>query len=84
VTDDDELKEKIHVQLDKLLGEQQADVLKRRDAAFRELWRKDLPFAGKTTVLLLGPPPDPAWCAGRARLEDARCALTWRDWAERF
>ncbi len=83
VTDDEELKQKIRAQLDKLLGEKEADAYRKRFDGFAEIWRRDLPFVGKTTLLLLGPPPDPAYCAGAAHAHEARCATTWRDWAER-
>jgi hypothetical protein len=82
VTDDDELKAQLRRQLTALMGEQDAERLRRKDERFRELWQHDLPFVNKTMVLLLGPPPDPA-CVGGANHEDARCALTWRDWSQR-
>ena len=84
VTDDDELKDRLQQQLRVLVGEQQADAYKRREARFRQLWRDDVPFASKTTMLLLGPPYDASYCAGGAHHEEERCAHTWREWAERF
>jgi hypothetical protein len=83
VTDDDELKAKIRPQLEALMGEEQRELYQRREAAFAEVWRGDLPFVGKSTVLLLGPPPNPAYCAGGAHATEAACATTWREWAER-
>lgn len=84
ITDDDELKADIQKRLEALLGEEQADQIKRRSAAFTALWRRDLPFISKTSALVLGPPPDPAYCAGGRHAEEARCATTWRDWFERL
>jgi hypothetical protein len=84
VTDDEELKEQLQRQLRALMGEQQADIYNRRDARFRELWRRDAPFTNRTTMLLLGPPYDTAYCAGGAHRDEERCARTWREWAERF
>lgn len=83
VTDDDELKERIRPQLEALMGEEQRALYQRREAAFVELWRDDLPFVSKTTVLLLGPPPNPAYCAGGAHAQEAACATTWRERAAR-
>jgi hypothetical protein len=82
VTDDDELRDRIQGQLAKLLGEEQADAYKARNHDFLELWKRDLRFVGKTRLLLLGPPPDPARCAGGSHPNDKRCATTWRAWAE--
>ncbi|AGP37608.1 hypothetical protein [Sorangium cellulosum] len=83
VTDDEELKQKIRAQLDKLLGEQAAEAYRRRLDGFSEIWRRDLPFVSKTAILVLGPPRDPAYCAGGAHAGEPRCATTWRAWAER-
>jgi hypothetical protein len=81
--DDQALKARIQRQLDKLLGEEKADEYKRRMGEFSALWRADLPFAAKTTILVLGPPPDPAYCAGGEPRDDVRCATSWRAWFER-
>jgi hypothetical protein len=83
VTDDEELREKLQTQLDALLGEEQAEAMRRQEAAFNRLWRDDLPFIDKTAVLVLGPPRDPRRCAGRKNSAKPECAATWREWAER-
>lgn len=83
VTDDEELRAKLQKQLDALLGEEQAEAMRRQEAAFNHLWRDDLPFIDKTAVLVLGPPRDPALCAGRKNAAKPECAGTWREWAER-
>ncbi|WP_438021286.1 hypothetical protein WMF18_20400 [Sorangium sp. So ce315] len=83
VTDDEELRQSIRAQLDKLLGERAAEGYRRRLDGFSEIWRRDLPFVSKTTMLVLGPPLDPAYCAGGAHADEPRCATTWRAWAER-
>jgi hypothetical protein len=83
VTDDDELKADIQKRLLALLGEAQADRYKRRIAGFNDAWRRELPFVGKTTALLLGPPPQPEYCAGGAHADEPRCATTWNGWFER-
>ncbi len=82
VTDDDALRDKLQSQLGKLLGEELADAYKSRNRSFLELWRRDLRFIGKSRLLLLGPPLDPAYCAGGSHPSDLRCATTWRAWAD--
>ncbi|WP_433937530.1 hypothetical protein AB3662_23200 [Sorangium cellulosum] len=84
VTDDEELRQQIRTQLDKLLGERAAEGYRRRLDGFSEIWRRDLPFVSKTTMLVLGPPRDAAYCAGGAHADEPRCATTWRAWAERI
>lgn len=84
VTDDEELKQKIRAQLDKLLDARDAERYRRRLDGFREIWRRDLPFVSNTAILALGPPRDPAYCAGGAHADEPRCATTWRAWAERI
>jgi len=84
VSDDEELKQRVRQQLDRLLGERAADAYTRRIDAFNELWRSDLPFVPKTTFLVLGTPRDPAYCAGGAHADEPRCATTWSGWAQRF
>lgn len=84
VTDDEELRADLQSKLDVLLGERYRDAYRQRQTEFAELWRRDLPFASKTTLLLLGPPQQGAYCAGEAHRDEPRCALTWRSWAERL
>ncbi|WP_437617506.1 hypothetical protein [Sorangium sp. So ce1151] len=84
VTDDEELRQQVRAQLDKLLGERAAEGYRRRLDGFSQIWRRDLPFASKTAVLVLGPPRDAAYCAGGAHADEPRCATTWRAWAERI
>jgi hypothetical protein len=84
-TDDEELKERVRQQLDQLLGERAADAYRRRLDTFREICSRDLPFVNKkTTLLVLGPPLDPAYCAGGAHADEPRCATTWAAWAQRI
>jgi hypothetical protein len=83
VTDDEELKEKARTFLAKLLGEEQAEAQRRRALDFEALRRGDLPTVRKTMMLLLGPPRDPAWCAGTAHVKELACSHTWKEWAER-
>jgi hypothetical protein len=83
VTDDEELKQRVREQLDRLLGERAAEAYRRRLDGFTAIWRRDLPFVSKATMLVLGPPRDPAYCAGGAHADEPRCATSWRTWAER-
>ncbi len=61
-----------------------------RDQRFRELARKHYvlldipqlrrPGSNMSTTLLLGPPRDPALCAGAGAGENTACASSWREW----
>lgn len=82
-TDDPELQERLRTELGKLLGEEQREVALGLDRKRSELWQRDLPFVGRSTMLLLGPPVEPARCAGPGHDRDPACAFTWRDWAAR-
>jgi hypothetical protein len=81
VTDDEELRERLQLQLRSLVGEAQVEAYKRRQTEVLNLSRSDLPFVGKTTLNILGPPFDTAYCAGGKHATDKRCAITWKSWA---
>ncbi len=81
VTDDDELREKLQRQLGALIGEVQIEAYKRRQLELLELSKGDLPFVSKTTLHILGPPFDSAYCAGGKPENEKRCAITWKSWA---
>jgi hypothetical protein len=83
VTDDPELKERLFRELGKLLSEEQKEISINLEKKRVELWRRDLPFVSKSAMLLLGPPVEPARCAGPGHEGDPACAFTWRGWAER-
>jgi hypothetical protein len=61
-------------------GEQAA---KYRDE-FHRLWGGDLPFVTRAAELVLGPPFDPARCAGSQAFADERCASSWQRVSERL
>jgi len=82
VTENEELRDRLQRQLAALVGEEQLEAYRKRQAAFLETWHHDLPFVNKRTLFVLGPPFDPAYCAGGAHEEDRRCALTWKAWAK--
>jgi len=85
VTDDAELQEKIKAQLVALLGKQRAEENERVDEAIKAVRVRDMPQVMKRSeYMLLGPPRDPAYCAGDAHARETACASTWRDWEERF
>ncbi|MDC0747067.1 hypothetical protein [Polyangium mundeleinium] len=81
VTDDEELRERLQRELAKQIGEEKLDAYRRRQTEMLNLALRDLPFVSKSTLFVLGPPPDPAYCAGGAHADDRRCALTWKAWA---
>ncbi|MDI3283382.1 hypothetical protein [Polyangium sp. 15x6] len=82
VTDDEELRERLQQQLASLVGEVKLEAYRRRQTEMLELTLRDVPFVSKSTLFVLGPPFDPAYCAGGAHADDRRCALTWKAWAE--
>lgn len=82
VTDDEELKASLTAQLNKLLGARYGEEYKARQDELAKLRAEELPFVTKSMFLVLGPKADPAFCAGGANAGSARCALTWKRWAE--
>jgi hypothetical protein len=84
-TDDEELQQKLREQLGRLRAERGMSAYEARLDELRKIWRRDLPHVNrKTTLLVLGPPLDPAYCAGGAHANEPRCATTWAAWAERM
>jgi hypothetical protein len=51
-----------------------------RRERFRAEWGRDLRFASKDLLLVVGPRIDGPRCAGSI-LKDSTCATTWRAWA---
>lgn len=82
VTEDEELRENIIAHLKRLDDEAKVDAQRRRDAAIADIARRDLPFITKGTLFVLGPPFDPAYCAGGAHDGERECAVTWKAWSE--
>lgn len=79
VSDDDEIRAQAYGYLERALGERAQEQLKKRGDRLREAWKADLPFVSLTTELVVGPPTDPAACAGLGR-DRAACATTWAGW----
>ena len=82
VSDDEEIRARALAFLERALGERSQEELKQRADRLRNAWKADLPFVSFTTELLLGPPTDPAACAGRGH-ERPGCATTWAAWRAR-
>lgn len=82
VTDDAELKVDLVRKLNTLLGERFVDEQKVRQDEQKTMRLSEMPFVTRTMYQVLGPPADPALCAGGSRLSDKRCALTWKAWSE--
>jgi len=79
VSDDDEIRAQAYAYLKRALGERAQEQLKQRSDRLRQAWKADLPFVSLTTELVVGPPTDPAACAGLGR-DRAACATTWAGW----
>ena len=82
ITDDEKLKANVANKLSALRQEAAIDEAKRRSELFNEIWGSDIPFLSRTGLLVLGPPYEPAACAGADRVS-ADCAETWAAWAAR-
>lgn len=80
VTEDPELRERLERQLAKHVGEAKKDAYLRRQRELIETGRRALPFVSRIEIDVLGPPFDPAYCAGGVHADDRRCALTWKEW----
>jgi len=85
VTDDEELRRSVEIQLFRLLDERGRDSAVRRKSAYDDLVRSDVPVRSHTERLLIGPPRWAHGCAGRGaeQVVDPRpaCATSWEEWA---
>jgi hypothetical protein len=79
VSDDDAIRAQAYDYLRLALGERAQEQLKQRSDRLRQAWKADLPFVSLTTELVVGPPTDPAACAGLGA-DRAACATTWAAW----
>jgi hypothetical protein len=82
VSDDEAIRERALGYLEHALGERSLEARRLRADSLRGAWKADLPFVPLTTELVLGPPTDPAFCAGLGR-ERVECASTWAAWRAR-
>jgi hypothetical protein len=55
---------------------------RRLDVGVYAVRHEDLPQVSRLEYMVLGPPRDPAYCAGAAHEHEPRCASSWRDWGE--
>jgi tetratricopeptide (TPR) repeat protein len=84
VTDDPEIERLALGYLAKHLSEREEERQQTRRQAFRERWGKDLAFASKDLLLVLGPDFDTSRCAGPEHAKQPECATSWRDWAQQI
>jgi hypothetical protein len=82
VSDDEAIRDKALGFLEQALGQRSQEELRAREDSLRNAWRSDLPFVDLTTELLLGPPTNPAACAG-LNPPTLGCATSWADWRAR-
>ena len=83
LSEDEELRQQIVLQLRALHAEDAAERAKESVSRFEETWRGELPFVSRTMILLLGPRTDPWPCAGVAHPDDPRCVRDWGAWTAR-
>lgn len=81
-SDDEEIRERVAGYLSRALGERESERRRARFDRLRNAWHADLPFVDLTTELIVGPPLDPAACAGAVDAS-AECAATWATWRAR-
>ncbi|MBI4956567.1 MAG: hypothetical protein HY908_31410 [Myxococcales bacterium] len=79
VTEDENLRAYIRAQLAALGASTDPAIERAFTARYQRFW----PFFGKSRALLLGPPRDPARCAGAGHGAEPECAASWLEWAER-
>jgi hypothetical protein len=84
VTDDPELKDDIMRRLRRLMAEHELEAYRQRDESFERRYLGALPFITRDHALVVGPPPTPVECAGRANDHKATCAPSWRAWSDRM
>jgi hypothetical protein len=60
-----------------------AQLFHRLDEGVFAVRHGDLPSVARIEYMVLGPPRDPAYCAGDAHQREPACAPTWHDWEER-
>ena len=80
-TDDDEIREMADRQLERAKQQRELEHGQIRGDEIRAAWRADLPFVSLTKELVIGPPFDPARCAGGS--DAPECATTWAAWRAR-
>lgn len=83
VTDDEELKEKVRSMLGAQQAAEQEERLRRLERGVWDARHHDVPFVTRLRYMVLGPPLDPAKCAGPMHALDPACASSWRAWEER-
>lgn len=81
VSDDPVIRKHALAYLERALGARSEEKLRARANRLRDAWKADLPFVSLAKELLLGPPSDPARCAGAVEAAPgAACAATWAAW----
>jgi hypothetical protein len=82
ITDDEKLKANVAGKLAGLRQEAAIDDARRRSDVFGEIWGRTFPFLSRTSLLVLGPPYEPASCVGADRA-GRDCTESWAEWSAR-
>jgi hypothetical protein len=82
VSEDPEIQRLALGYLAKRLDEREKELAELRRDQFRTGWQADLPFVSKDFMLALGPPFDPARCAGPSAGKREACSTSWKAWRE--
>jgi hypothetical protein len=68
--------------LQKVVGEREHERIAERERKLEALMQQDFGFVSRDALLVLGPPFDPATCAGSYGAEKAGCASSYRDFGD--
>ena len=77
VADDDDTRDRVRAQLDKLDASAHADERERRRLAIEKRRVRTLPFVSPTTFLLVGPGSSPLTCVGPGSSARPECPTDW-------
>ncbi|APR78447.1 Hypothetical protein A7982_03794 [Minicystis rosea] len=83
VTDDESLKEKVRAMLGAQRAAEQEELFRRLERGVWDMRHHDLPYVTRLRYMVLGPPRDPAQCAGPALALDPACSPSFRTWEDR-
>jgi hypothetical protein len=75
--DNPEMRDEIAAKLERLHATAANDKEAREMGMITSIWKTAWPFLTRTELLLLGPAPDPARCAGPASADDPSCSHDW-------
>jgi tetratricopeptide (TPR) repeat protein len=82
VNDDETIRKQALALLQKAMSEREREQYERRLDALTAIWQREVPFASRNLLSLLGPSPDVFRCAGAAAFSSPGCHTSWITWAQ--